>query len=774
MIALPDNSLSFKISAGLKNIIGRDLITDDFIAVFELVKNSFDAYAKNVTIEFLPDKIIIADDGKGMDLNDLNEKWLFVAYSAKKDGKEDDELNDEKFASYRDKIQEKKFYAGAKGIGRFSCDRLGSKLTLTTKKALKDSKIEQIDVNWKDFETDPNAKFVDIKVKHRELAPTNKAYEKLKNGTILEITNLNSSWDRGKKQNLIHSLEKLINPFEENSLNGFAIIVKDASELNNDKEEKIRRNKVNGQVKNFILETLNVKTTQIVTEINNDGEYIETTLHDRGTLIYKVRKVNNTHPKLTNIKFHLFHLNRSAKVNFKKLMGIEPVNFGSIFIYKHGFRIAPYGDVGYDYFGLDTRKSQKHFQRLGSRDLIGRIEIIGENPDFKEISSRDGGLVRNDHYNAMIQCFISLCLVKLENYVSKVQWTNKEDKDKDDLSALNNIKAQSALLKLVSDEVDEDDATLLDADREHINLRTRELLKESSDKDIEALKIIAQKLGDHTFSAQTDNTASERLKILELQTKLESEEAQRRKAEDDKKRLEDDLEREKEKNTYLRTSSRTLSEDAKGLVHNIKITTKAINSNVDTLYDKVKSGKLKNEEILRRLGIIKFNADKALKISRLITRSNFRAQQNEQIVDIVKYISQYMAIYSDIYEKNQLQFDIILNDATFVKKVSLLDISVVLDDLISNSEKANASLVQIETVNPTDESLLIYFSDNGRGVSERFLENSEQIFELGVTTTEGSGIGLNSVRTALKSMNGSIEFLGNNLRLGGATFQISF
>ena len=83
-------------------------------------------------------------------------------------------------------------------------------------------------------------------------------------------------------------------------------------------------------------------------------------------------------------------------------------------------------------------------------------------------------------------------------------------------------------------------------------------------------------------------------------------------------------------------------------------------------------------------------------------------------------------------------------------------------------------MVQIETVNPTDESLLIYFSDNGRGVSERFLENSEQIFELGVTTTEGSGIGLNSVRTALKSMNGSIEFLGNNLRLGGATFQISF
>jgi len=49
-------------------------------------------------------------------------KWLFVAYSAKK-GKNND--------SFRNSI--KRNLAGAKGVGRFSCDRLGSKLTLTTK-----------------------------------------------------------------------------------------------------------------------------------------------------------------------------------------------------------------------------------------------------------------------------------------------------------------------------------------------------------------------------------------------------------------------------------------------------------------------------------------------------------------------------------------------------------------------------------------------------------------------------------------------------------------
>ena len=44
--------LNFRISSALKNLIGKELITDEFVAVFELVKNSFDANAKNVRIVF--------------------------------------------------------------------------------------------------------------------------------------------------------------------------------------------------------------------------------------------------------------------------------------------------------------------------------------------------------------------------------------------------------------------------------------------------------------------------------------------------------------------------------------------------------------------------------------------------------------------------------------------------------------------------------------------------------------------------------------------------
>ena len=82
-------NLLFKISSNLKNIIGRELITNKIIAIFELVKNSYDAGATRVDITFEniysdAPSIRIVDNGSGMSKDDLENKWLFVAYSEKK------------------------------------------------------------------------------------------------------------------------------------------------------------------------------------------------------------------------------------------------------------------------------------------------------------------------------------------------------------------------------------------------------------------------------------------------------------------------------------------------------------------------------------------------------------------------------------------------------------------------------------------------------------------------------------------------------------------
>jgi len=263
-----DEELQFRISSGLKDILGRDLITDDFIAIFELVKNSFDAHASKVDIEFIDinspnGKIRIIDNGKGMNYSDLINKWLFVAYSAKKDGTED--------IDYRNKIQSKTFYAGAKGIGRFSCDKLGSYLKLISTKDEDYSSTEQIEVNWSDFEQDSKEEFVDVKVKHKTLQNNPSKYT---SGTILEITGLRNEphWDADKILRLKSSLSKLINPFENNNQRVFEIEIKAEEYIQYDINEESENKKINGRVTNNILSILNEKTIKIRSQISGDGK----------------------------------------------------------------------------------------------------------------------------------------------------------------------------------------------------------------------------------------------------------------------------------------------------------------------------------------------------------------------------------------------------------------------------------------------------------------------------------------------------------------------
>ncbi|WP_236491720.1 ATP-binding protein [Pseudomonas syringae] len=119
------DDLHFDVSTGLKRVLGRELITDDEVAIFELVKNSFDAGADSVQLHFSDDSIIIADNGSGMSYEDLTGKWLFVAYSAKRSDRPEDD--------FRNVAAERRHYAGSKGIGRFSSDRLGEEVVIQSR-----------------------------------------------------------------------------------------------------------------------------------------------------------------------------------------------------------------------------------------------------------------------------------------------------------------------------------------------------------------------------------------------------------------------------------------------------------------------------------------------------------------------------------------------------------------------------------------------------------------------------------------------------------------
>ena len=63
---------------------GADLVTNDCVAIAELVKNSYDAFANTVTVSVLPDSIEIKDDGFGMTADVIREAWAVIATPYKK------------------------------------------------------------------------------------------------------------------------------------------------------------------------------------------------------------------------------------------------------------------------------------------------------------------------------------------------------------------------------------------------------------------------------------------------------------------------------------------------------------------------------------------------------------------------------------------------------------------------------------------------------------------------------------------------------------------
>ena len=87
-----------------------------------------------------------------MSKEDILQKWLNLAYSIKR----------------VQNTQNNRLQAGNKGIGRFSCDRLGKELNIYTKR---DSEIYQLQINWEDFEniTDYNVQINQIPMKLRKI-----------------------------------------------------------------------------------------------------------------------------------------------------------------------------------------------------------------------------------------------------------------------------------------------------------------------------------------------------------------------------------------------------------------------------------------------------------------------------------------------------------------------------------------------------------------------------------------------------------------------------
>ncbi|MCY4641514.1 MAG: sensor histidine kinase [Gammaproteobacteria bacterium] len=762
----------FDVSTGLKRVLGRELITDAEVAIFELVKNSFDAGADVVHLFFGDDKIVVADNGSGMSLSDLREKWLFVAYSAKHDNSSSD---------YRNIMADRAHFAGSKGIGRFSSDRLGERLALQTRSEhTKSPRIEKLEIDWSLFEKNDREHFENIPIKHaistqfdlpNELEKFRLA---LTHGTVIEISDLRASWGRNRLKSLKANLAKLINPFGA-EVDRFNILITAPSEEAQDErvrntareknEDPVARDIVNGKVGNFIFADLQEKTTFIKVTIKSHK--ITTELVDRGEVVYKIREPN-PYDKLENSEFRceIFYLNHSAKTTFARRVGLPSVQFGSVFLFRNDFRVFPIGEDGDDWFGFARRKQQGYARHLGTREVIGRVDVVDTGNSFQEASSRNQGLIETPTVEQLRECVMKSCLQRLEKYVVPVSWVDKAEADSDDLSRLLTDPGKARVSAAVANLVSNNDVELLTYSKKLINL----VNERSSDfeSSIASLRTIASKLDDRKYLTKLD-LAEKRFKELkkseaEARETAERERAATLEAIERAQHAEKQATEAQAEAAIERRRAHFLTEvidldisTILNLHHQVTIYSVDIHQQIENLIQDAAGKKtLPRETFIKSIEQVAFLNRKIQAITRFATKANFQLDSERITTDLTGFLVDYVENISRVSSSARMHLEIEnLHEGGYVIRFNPIDISIVVDNLVSNAKRARASLVKF-CIEPLGKSgMLLRVTDNGRGLAKG--ANPRKIFDMGYTTTHGSGLGLYHVRQVLGEMGGTIE-----------------
>lgn len=732
-----------------------------------------------------------------MSKDDLINKWLFVAYSAKSDGTEDQ--------SYRSKIKQR-HYAGAKGIGRMSCDRLARYLTLTTRS--EGEKTEELTIDWSIFETDKQKEFDSISIPHETLESTPTFPAGQATGTILAFRGLRNLWGKDEILAIKKSLEKMINPFSGTD-DDFQIEIIAPHFIDSDKDVE-GHSRVNGIIENSIADILKIKTTKIESVLQEG--VIRTTLSDRGIKMYEIEEPNKF-PELSSATISLFYLNRAAKYSFSQRMGIQPVQYGNVFLFRNGFRILPYGNYNDDSWGINQRAQQGYNRFLSTRDLFGRVDVETDDVNaIKEVSSRDGGLIQTEASNQLMEYF-TLIQRRLERYVAGVLWGEafirreyfKNEKkaleerkklltiDKDLNSAdhlFSSIGSKVDFLQLIKNLVNDDKITIL-----YYNNELADIVSNPSDIEIIQMQLVedARKVAEQAndvymlnkikqFEQHMDElrrqkeeaerkAEEERIKAQKAQEKALEEQHKREEEELKRREAEKERDAQKQRAIYL-SATRNTTQEVQDITHAISVSSTSLLSLISTLAREIELDNLSPKQQLEKIHEIGFFANKIKQLSLLITKADIVALKAKTKVDVPKYIKEYVSNFSN-------SASIIVHnttpEASTLKLLSLLDIGIVLDNLISNSIKAEAKNILL-TIKNDDNVISVDFSDDGTGVNlEEF--TSDSIFEEGVTNRRGgSGIGLHTVKYTMEErLHGSIEYVGNGLHnLKGATFRLTF
>jgi len=414
--------------------IGDELISNDIIAIIELVKNSYDANSSIIEIKFKgrvidvvegkkakkvlikqESSIIITDDGIGMDLETVKSAWMEPATINKKNTKRS--------------VGNKRRFTGEKGIGRFASAKLAESLKMITRPKY-DNEIV-VDFNWSDFSDD--SKYLDQVECSWEVRKPKVIKD---NGTTLKLVGLNNDWDEEKIKDLRVALSRLINPVSPiidfqmdirlpKELEDLSGLITSPESLN--RPDYYIKGSVDGAGKPDIKffskkigkeEPLTIKKSDFILRDPIRNPIV-------GLFKFEFRVWNRDLDSIKKLASEIGSKTKNVKGDLDDLSGIS--------IYRDDFRVAPYGNKNDDWLRLDIRRVNNPTMRLSNNQIVGYISVsLDENPELKDQSNREG-IVESQAFTDLKEL--------IKNILNQIEQKRYEERprEKDEISNRQNL-----------------------------------------------------------------------------------------------------------------------------------------------------------------------------------------------------------------------------------------------------------------------------------------------------------------------------------------------
>lgn len=440
-MATPDNAkndavnLPFRPRARLLQLLGDQLIGSPRLAVFELVKNAYDADAETVTVtlkglQTANPTILVEDDGDGMALATIRDIWLVPAH---------DHREVQRNALKRTRLN--RLPLGEKGLGRFAVHKLGDYIELVSKARDQSECVVRID--WsvlmeKQFLSEAK---VAVQTRPPEVFKGNKT------GTRLTISKLrDAAWTRGEVRRLLRQITSIASPFTHRS-DRFETELKvpdhpdwvsgipDVDVLLKRAPWHFRFSLEDGAfdwayefrgVTGIKLAPRRVAREAVALQIaqERDTDIYGT---DQGTKSVQPKKVTADEALSSGIgaitgEFYVFDRDQDilAKLGDSQLVQNFLDESGGVRVYRDSIRVYNYGEPGDDWLGLDLRRVNTPTRNISRNIVVGAIDLSLEHSRKLTEKTNREGFVENDAYRRLRQIVLgALAVLEVERKIDK-------------------------------------------------------------------------------------------------------------------------------------------------------------------------------------------------------------------------------------------------------------------------------------------------------------------------------------------------------------------